>query len=459
MTDTIQRFFSGMKGKTVVFCGIARNHIPLIPLFLKYGAHVVACDRRSAEALGETAKDLAAQGVELRLGDDYLKDLSGDVIFRTPGMKYYTPELVAARKKGCAVTSETEVFFDLCPCRIYAVTGSDGKTTTTSLIAAMLEKAGKTVHLGGNIGHPLLQGIETISPDDAAVVELSSFQLISMRQSPDVGVITNITPNHLDMHASMEEYVNAKLNILLHQNAFSRAVLNLDNELTRSFADVSVGGTLFFSRRERSEHGFWLDGNWITKDDGQKVLDIREIRIPGWHNVENFLAAITAVWGDVSVENIREVAREFKGVEHRNELVRVLDGVSWYNDSIGTTPTRTVNGALSLFDRKIILIAGGYDKHIPYEPLGDKIPSTVSKLILMGATGPKIEEAVKKAADYREGEPEIYHAASMEEAVTLAHELAVPDDIVSLSPASASFDLYPEFEARGRHFKSLVNQL
>ena len=204
MTDTVQRFFAGVKGKTVVFCGIARNHIPLIPLFLKYGAHVVACDRRNAEALGETAKDLAAQGVELRLGDDYLKDLSGDIIFRTPGMKYYTPELIAARKMGCAVTSETEVFFDLCPCKIYAVTGSDGKTTTTSLIAAMLEKAGKKVHLGGNIGHPLLQGIETISPDDAAVVELSSFQLISMRQSPDVGVITNVTPNHLDMHASME---------------------------------------------------------------------------------------------------------------------------------------------------------------------------------------------------------------------------------------------------------------
>ncbi len=459
MTDQIERFFQSVKGKKVVFCGIGGSHLPLIPLFLKYGAEVEARDRRSAEALGETAKSLASLGASLKLGEDYLKDLSGDLIFRTPGMKYYTPELTAARRNGAAVTSEMELFFDLCPCKIYAVTGSDGKTTTTTLISEMLRRAGKTVHLGGNIGKPLLPEIETVSPDDAAVVELSSFQLISMRKSPQVAVVTNVAPNHLDVHASMEEYVEAKMNILLHQNAFSRTVLNYDNEITRSFADKTRGDTWFFSRKAEPDHGYYLKDHTIVRSTGEEILDIREIRIPGWHNVENYLAAIAAVWGDVSPEIIRAVAREFGGVEHRNELVRVLDGVSYYNDSIGSSPSRTINGALSLYDRKIILIAGGYDKKIPYEPLGEKIPSRVKSLILMGATGPKIEAAVRSAPDYREGEPEIYHADDMAQAVRIAREISRPGDIVSLSPASASFDLYPNFEARGRHFKQLVNEL
>ena len=459
MTEQIERFFQNANGKTVVFCGIGGSHLPLIPLFQKYGAKVFACDRRTKEALGETADALESAGVALRLGEDYLKNLSGDIIFRTPGMKYYTPELTAARKNGAAVTSEMELFFDLCPCKIYAVTGSDGKTTTTTLISEMLRRAGKTVHLGGNIGKPLLPEIETVSPDDVAVVELSSFQLISMRKSPQVAVVTNLAPNHLDIHASMEEYVEAKMNIFLHQNAFSRTVLNYDNEITRGFAEKTRGDTWFFSRKAEPEHGYFLKGDRIVRSTGEEILDIREIKIPGWHNVENYMAAIAAVWGDVSPEIIRAVAREFGGVEHRNELVRVLGGVSYYNDSIGSSPSRTINGALSLYDRKIILIAGGYDKKIPYEPLGEKIPSRVKSLILMGATGPKIEAAVKAAPDYREGEPGIYRAKDMAEAVKIAHEIAVDGDIVSLSPASASFDLYPNFEARGRHFKELVNKL
>ena len=430
-------------------------------MFADKGAIVTARDRRSAEALGETAVLLSNLGVNLVLGDAYLSDLTEDIIFRTPGMKYGLPELTAARARGAVVTSEMEVFFDLCPCKIYAVTGSDGKTTTTSIIAELLRAAGKTVHLGGNIGRPLLPDIETIAPDDVAVVELSSFQLISMRKSPDVAVVTNLSPNHLDVHGSMEEYIDAKKNILAHQGAFSRTVLNADNAITRGFADSVRGERMFFSRLEPCAYGVFLraDGWIVHAPSGTEILRAEEIKIPGLHNIENYLAAIAAVWGTVSPEIIRSVARTFGGVPHRAELVRVLDGVSYYNDSIGTSPTRTIRGTLSLYPEKIILIAGGYDKKIPFDPLGPAVVEHVKLLILMGATAPKIEAAVKAAAGYRDGNPAILHAASMEEAVSLAHQHAQPGDVVSLSPACASFDLYPNFEARGNHFKQLVQAL
>ena len=392
------------------------------------------------------------------MGEAYLKGMDEDIIFRTPGMKYHLPELEEARKRGQVVTSELEVFFDLCPCKTYAVTGSDGKTTTTTLIAEFLQTEGKTVHVGGNIGKPLLPEIEDIAPTDCAVAELSSFQLISMKESPQVAVVTNLSPNHLDMHKDMREYIDAKRNIFLHQNAFSRTVCNVDNEITASFAPEVRGDLWLFSRKEKPSRGVWCDGETIFVN-GEEVLKVGDIKIPGWHNVENYMAAIGAVWGDVSPENIRRVAKEFGGVEHRAELVRELDGVKYYNDSIASSPTRTISGTLSLYKEKIILICGGYDKHIPYTPLGPVICEKVKTLILLGATGPKIEEAVKSAANYQEGAPRILCAASMEEAVALAQREAVPGDVVSLSPASAAFDLYPNFEVRGRHFKELVNGL
>ena len=459
MDNKITRFFNFIKNKKVAFCGIGGSNLPLIKMFSQKGAVVSAHDRRNEAQLGENADELKAMGVTLCLGEDYLDKLDADIIFRTPGMKYYLPQLNEARKKGAAVTSEMEVFFDLCPCKIYAITGSDGKTTTSTLISEMLKRAGKTVHLGGNIGKPLLPEIENINENDVAVVELSSFQLISMRKSPDVAVVTNLAPNHLDVHASMQEYVDSKKNILLHQNAFSRTVLNLDNEITLSFADETRGETLFFSRNNKTDRGFYLENDFIVKDGGEKILNIHDIKIPGWHNVENYMAAIAAVWGEVSIEEICDVAKNFGGVEHRNELVRVLDGVSYYNDSIGSSPSRTIGGALSLYDKKIILIAGGYDKKIPYEPLGEVIPAKVKDLILIGATAPKIEEAVRNAKDYSVGNPNIYRAESMQDAVNIARKIAKEGDIVSLSPASASFDMYPNFEVRGRHFKQLVNEL
>ena len=436
-----EQFFTSIQGKTVTFCGIGRSHMPLIRLFQEKGALVSARDKRSLEELGDNGKALQEWGVQLILGENYLEDLREDIIFRTPGMKYHLPQLEAARKRGAAVTSEMEVFFQLCPCKIYAVTGSDGKTTTTSIIAELLKAQGKTVHLGGNI-----------------VVELSSFQLISMRESPDVAVVTNLSPNHLDVHKDMQEYIDAKKNILLHQGAFSRTVLNAGNEITASFAPQVRGDCWMFRRGAPVERGVWCDGETIYVH-GQALLPISQIRIPGWHNVENYMAAIAAVWGDVEPQTIRRVAETFAGVEHRAEFVRELRGVKYYNDSIATSPTRVISGMLSLFPQKILLIAGGYDKHIPFEPLGPAVCDKVKTLILLGDTAQKIQDAVQAAPQYQEGCPEILRVDNMEQAVAAAAAHAQPGDIVSLSPACAAFDLYPNFEVRGRHYKDIVNGL
>ncbi len=458
-----QEFYRSLKGKTVAFCGIGGSNLPLVKIFAQKEAYVTARDRRAREKLGETAEELERLGVRLKLGDDYLGDLNEEIIFRTPGMKYYLPELNEARRRGAAVTSEMEVFFDLCPCKIFAVTGSDGKTTTTTILAEMLRAAGKTVHLGGNIGTPLLPQIESIQPEDYAVVELSSFQLISMRRSPDVAVVTNVSPNHLDMHKDMQEYIDAKKNIFLHQNAFGRAVLNADNGVTAGFADAVRGETLLFSRRKKCDYGAWLnEENQIVMSLGEHdvpVMNAEDIKIPGGHNVENYMAAISALWGYVEPEIMVQVAKSFSGVEHRSELVRELDGVRYFNDSIGTTPSRTANGMLSLFDQKIILIAGGYDKKIPFDSFGPIVVDKVKTLVLMGATADQIEASVKAAPQYRDGSPRILRVSSLGEAVNACRREAVTGDIVALSPACASFDMFPNYETRGEEFKKLVNML
>ncbi len=458
-----QEFYRSLKGKTVAFCGIGGSNLPLIKIFAQKDAYVTARDRRNREKLGEAAEELERLGVRLILGDDYLADLNEDIIFRTPGMKYFLPELSEARRRGAAVTSEIEVFFDLCPCKIFAVTGSDGKTTTTTIMAEMLKAAGKTVHLGGNIGTPLLPQINSIHPDDFVVAELSSFQLISMRRSPEVAVVTNVSPNHLDMHKDMQEYIDAKKNILLHQNAFGRAVLNADNGITAGFADAVRGETLMFSRRKKCEHGAWLnEDNQIIMTTGGRdipVMSASDIKIPGSHNIENYLAVVAALWGYVEPEVMAQVAKTFSGVEHRSEFVRELDGVRYYNDSIGTTPSRTVNGMLSLFDQKLILIAGGYDKKIPFDSFGPVVVDKVKTLVLMGATADLIEASVKAAPQYRDGSPRILRVSSLAQAVNTCRSEAVAGDIVALSPACASFDMFPNYETRGEEFKKLVSML
>ena len=316
-----KQFFSQLNGKKIAMCGIGVSNTPLILNFLKQGARVIACDRREREQIGNIADELEAAGAELNLGEGYLDNLEVDIIFRTPGMNFHLPELEKARKRGIAVTSEMEVFFDLCPATIFAVTGSDGKTTTTTLIAKMLEAEGKRVFVGGNIGTPLLPEIENITADDFVVAELSSFQLISMRKSPDIAVVTNVAPNHLDVHKDMDEYVEAKKNILLHQNAFSRTILNRDNDITENFRKDVRGQSLGFSMNRRLNNGAWLDDDGVLhmayRGIDVPVVDRKDIRILGDHNVENYLTAIAAVWGYVGVDNICKVAREFGGVEHR----------------------------------------------------------------------------------------------------------------------------------------------
>jgi UDP-N-acetylmuramoylalanine--D-glutamate ligase len=458
--DCVQ-FFEQIKGKKIAMCGIGVSNTPLIMDFLKKGAKVYACDRRSREMLGDIANTLENAGAVLRLGDDYLNNLEVDIIFRTPGMNFNLPELESARKKGIAVTSEMEVFFDLCPATIFAVTGSDGKTTTTTLIAKMLEAEGKRVFVGGNIGKPLLPEIENITKDDFVVVELSSFQLISMRKSPDIAVVTNVAPNHLDVHKDMDEYVEAKKNVILHQNAFSRTVLNADNEITKSFKPFVRGQSLSFSMETPLKNGAWLDENGVIhmsyRGIDAPIMSRQEIAILGDHNVENYLTAITAVWGYVGADSIRKVAREFKGVEHRIEFVKEVNGVKYYNDSIASSPTRTI-ACLKAFEQKIWVIAGGYDKHIPYEPMVPYVLQKVEKLLLCGATAEKIKKAVLSDKNYN-GTPEILEFSDIAEAVAYAHQNAKSGDVVALSPASASFDKFPNFVARGNYFKELVNKL
>ncbi len=457
-----KQFFEQIAGKRIAMCGIGVSNTPLIEKFIDMGARVVACDRRTREQIGELVDRLENKGAELRLGEDYLKNLEVDMIFRTPGMRFDLPELQKARDNGIAVTSEMEVFFDLCPATVFAVTGSDGKTTTTTLISEMLKAEGKNVFVGGNIGTPLLPEIEKMTADDFVVVELSSFQLISMRKGPDVAVVTNVAPNHLDVHKDMDEYVGAKKNILLHQNAFSRTVLNLDNAITAGFAKDVRGQKLYFSMKSPIKNGAWLgqDGylNLSYRGISVPLLHRDDIAVLGDHNVENYLAAISAVWGYVGADSIAKVAREFSGVEHRIEFVREVDGVKYYNDSIASSPTRTI-ACLKAFKDKVILLAGGYDKHIPFEPMAPYVTDKVKLLILNGPTADKIEAAVKGDPGYKPGNPQIVRVKNFEEAAMVAHEMAVPGDIVALSPACASFDAYLNFVARGKHFKEIVNKL
>lgn len=458
MNNAVHEYFDSQKGKRIAFCGLGRSNLPLINMYKEYGAQVIACDKRSFDELGETAVKLKESGVELSLGSTYLDDLDADVLFRTPGINYNMPELKALRDKGVTVTSEMETFFEICPCKIIAVTGSDGKTTTTTIISEFLKAEGKTVHLGGNIGKPLLPEIFDIKSEDYAVVELSSFQLISMKKSPQVSVVTNITPNHLDVHKDMQEYIEAKRNIVKYQSKDNITVLNYNNDITRSFAEGLSSKVRFFNKKTDTDICIYRKDNSIFVDN-EKVLDIKDIAIPGEHNIENYMAAIGAVWGIVSTETITKVAKTFGGVAHRAELVRELNGVKYYNDSIASSPTRTIKGMLSLFEQKIILICGGYDKNIPYEPLGPVINEKVKTLILLGATGPKIEKAVKDADNFNDSALEIIKAETMEDAVKTAFKISKCGDIVSLSPASASFDMFRDFEHRGNCFKSLVNAL
>ncbi len=386
--------------------------------------------------------------------------LDAELIFRTPGLRPDLPEIAAAVQNGAVLTSEMEVFFDVCPCRIIGVTGSDGKTTTTSIIAELLREAGHAVHVGGNIGTPLLSRADGMSPDDLAVLELSSFQLMTKKKSPSVAIVTNLTPNHLDMHTDMAEYVEAKRNILRYQPPSGTAVLNRDNGITRGFAGGARGNVLFFSLKDRVENGVYLDGGTIYTASGgsaEPLLDATRILLPGVHNIENYMAAFAAVRGLVGRDACVRVAETFRGVAHRIELVRTLRGVRYYNDSIASSPTRTIAGLRS-FGQKVVLIAGGKDKGVPFAALGPEIIEHVKTLVVTGLTAAKLRDAVRCAPGYA-GSPEIIEREDFADAVLAAHKAAESGDIVLLSPACTSFDRFKNFEERGNTFKEIVNGL
>ena len=451
MGSAFEQYFTSLQNKKIVVLGLGVGNQPLVRLLLQFGCHVTGCDRTPREKLDASVLELERMGCTLQVGEAYLEGLQADVVFRTPGMHPGNPALVALQQQGAHITSEMEAFFQLCPCPILAVTGSDGKTTTTTLISEILKAAGKTVWLGGNIGTPLLDQVPQIRETDLAVVELSSFQLMDMHHSPCRAVITNLSPNHLDVHKDMQEYVEAKKRIYTFQNPGDLLVVNADNAITAPL--VGNGITHAFSRQGQPAHVRLENG--VIYRAGEPVLKTEDILLPGVHNIENYMAAIGAVEGLVPDEAIVQVAKHFGGVEHRIELVRIKDGVRFYNDSIASSPSRTIAGLRS-FPEKVILIAGGYDKNIPYDVLGPEICAHVKKLFLCGATGPKIRAAVEACGD---AQPMMEDCADFEAAVRAAAAAAEAGDVVLMSPASASFDAFKNFMVRGDFFKKIIKEL
>ena len=371
------------------------------------------------------------------------------------------PELEDEAKRGAIVTTEIEMLMEMCPCKIVGVTGSDGKTTTTSMISAILKKAGYKTYLGGNIGTPLFTKLPEITPDDIVVLELSSFQLMNMKVSPDIAVITNITPNHLNIHKDYQEYIDAKKNIFKHQNENGILILNYDNEITRNCEVEAKGKVIFFSGKTKLDNGFIIDDN-IVKECEDKVrkhvLDTKEVILRGQHNFQNIATALAATKTLVDQDVAVEAIKEFKPVEHRIEFIREIDGVKWYNDSASSSPTRTISG-INAFDENIVLIAGGYDKNLDYEPIAKPILDKVTTLILIGQTAEKIYDTVKNEEEKSNKKVNIYMCDSLEQTVELAKKFPRKGDVVLCSPASASFDMFKNFADRGNKFKNIVNNI
>ena len=459
---TLNEYSSSLRGKRVTVVGAGISNRPLIGLLADAGAELTVRDRADENALGDFFKEYSNKGVRFILGPDYLEGLDGDVIFRTPGLHPFQPALRQAAENGSLITSEMELFLSLCPCRVFAVTGSDGKTTTTTLVSELLKEAGYTVWLGGNIGKPLLAEADNMSPDDAVVLELSSFQLHSMYCAPDVAVITNISPNHLDIHPDYQDYIDAKKQVFINQRPDARLILNHDNDVTAACAPEARGNVRWFSRRGVVEDGAFLrrDGMICLAEQGKvtEILPAEELLVPGVHNIENMMAAFAAVEGYVSPTAMAAVARRFTGVAHRLEKIRVLRGVTYINDSIASSPNRTIAG-LNCFKDKLILIAGGKDKGISYDDIGPVICAHVKKLYLTGMTAGVIRAAVEKAPEYRPGFPEIFEIDGFDEAILAASAGAEEGDVVLLSPASTSFDRFKNFEERGNRFRRVVEEL
>lgn len=458
MKKDFNEFKQYIYGKKVAVVGIGVSNIPLINFLLKLGANVTGFDKKTKEQLGDVAVNFERKGVKLELGEGYLDKLTGyEVVFKSPSMRIDSDALVRVKNEGAYVTSEMEEFVRYTKGKIYAVTGSDGKTTTTTIISKLLKEQGYKTWVGGNIGTPLFAEIENIKDEDKVVLELSSFQLMTMTQPIDVAVCTNLAPNHLDMHKDMQEYIDSKKNIFLYQNSDDILVVNRENEITYNFEKEAKGIIREFSSKRKIENGaYYEDG--VLYLEGKEVCKKEDIVIKGMHNVENYLAAFIATKDEVSIETMKKVAMTFTGVEHRCEFIREIDGVKYYNDSIASSPTRTLAG-LRAFDKKVILIAGGYDKHIPFEPLAYEGYPYIKELVLVGATSDKIADVFKKLEDEKGIKVDIKRASTLEEAVSICKSMAEAGDVVTLSPACAAFDMFANFMVRGNTFKKIVNSL
>ena len=452
-------FCEFIKNKTVSLIGLGVSNLPLVPFLFECGAkEVIVRDLKKKDDAPEVIQAIH-HGAEVILGESYLSELNENIVIRSPGIRPDRDELATAEGKGSYITCETELFLRFCPCHTIAVTGSDGKTTTTTIVSKLLEKANRIVHLGGNIGRAILPQLKNIqSCDEFAVMELSSFQLMNCRYSPSISIITNLSENHLDWHRNMDEYLNAKKNILRWQGPNHTAVLNADNQYTNSCE--YNGNALYFSCKGKTNGLYLKDGIIYSSIDSDKkeLLKISDIKIRGIHNVQNYMAAISAVFPFVSQQDIFDVATQFGGVEHRMEFVRSLHGVTYYNSSIDSSPARSI-AALNAFQDPIIMIAGGYDKNLDYSPLGDVICSHVKHLILCGATSEKIYQSVLNSPLYNTDKLSIQRANDFEHAVKISQQVAKPSDVVVLSPASASFDMFRNFDERGKTFKKIVMEL
>jgi len=447
-----------IKDKNVAVVGIGVSNIPLIEFLIGLGARVTAFDKKNIEKLKDVVDKYQCKGVKFELGEEYLSNLHGfDIVFKTPSMRIDGKELTIAKNEGAYITSEMEEFVRYCPAKVYGITGSDGKTTTTSLVYSILSAAGFKTWVGGNIGTPLFTKIEEISPDDKVVLELSSFQLMTMDTSPEVALITNLSPNHLDMHKDLQEYIDSKKNIFKYQNKDNLLVLNEDNDVTRSIKGEEKGRLYTFSRNKAVEDGaYYEDGDLFAK--GKKVCNKSEVLLKGMYNIENLLAAFALIADDVDVKYMREVATTFKGVEHRNEFVRNYRDVEYYNNSIASSPTRTLAG-IKAFEKPVVLIAGGRDKKVPFDPLAYEGYPYIKSLILLGEAKDQIKRVFDKLKSEKGIDVDVHIVNTLEEAVNKAVEISVIGDIVTLAPACTSFDMFENFEVRGNKFKEVVKNL
>lgn len=461
--DKLRDFNEYIRFRKVAVIGLGVSNLPLLDYLYEKKAQVTVFDERTIDEIPQNVMDkITTYGFGFSFGKNCLEKLIGfNIIFRSPSCLPTRPELQKEAIRGAIITTEVEMLMEMCPCKIIGITGSDGKTTTTSMINAILKKAGYNTFLGGNIGTPLFTKLPEIKPDDIVVLELSSFQLMNMQVSPDIAVITNITPNHLNIHKDYEEYIEAKKNIFRNQDENGILILNYDNDITRECSKQANGKVIFFSSKVKLDNGFIVDEDMIKECEDKvrkHILNTDEVILRGNHNFQNIATALAATKTLVDTDIAVQAIKEFKPVEHRIEFIREIDGVKWYNDSASSSPTRTISG-IKAFKENIILIAGGYDKNLDYKPLAKPVVEKVSTLILIGQTAEKIFDVVKDESEKQNKSIDIYMCDDLKQTVELSKKIAKEGDIVLFSPASASFDMFKNFADRGNKFKDLVNNI